>query len=336
MKKLLLLSALLIFACTDDEGNPCIYEPTLTTQAATDVTETSATLNGVISIVSENCDVPNNTEQGFVYSTEIQPTLEDMQVNVNGTNISTTVEGLEPNTTYYVRAFLRNAFGEFYGNEVSFSTTGNAIVLLKTEEGKVNGITTERTERSYDNENRLIQVDYWIDNVLVNKHLYFYTENLMTSTEWYVKDVLQYSNQYFYNNSGQAISLIKTLYPSEISYKDFEYIYNADGTITLLRYDNQGRTGSSNLTILNDQVVNQEDFSADGTFAGSYKWTYDDKNSPYSYKTSKRYNNIIKQVISGYNNSGTITYTYTYNKDNYPLTKSSSNSPNSITEYTYY
>jgi len=123
MKKIFLLSALLIFACsTDSEGNPCIYEPTLTTEAATDITETSATLNGVISIVSENCDVPNNTEQGFVYSTEIQPTLEDIQVNVNGTNISTTIEGLTPDTTYYVRAFLTNNFGDFYGDEISFIT----------------------------------------------------------------------------------------------------------------------------------------------------------------------------------------------------------------------
>ena len=110
MKKLLLLSALLIFACcSDSEGNPCVYEPTLTTEAATDITETSATLNGVISIVSENCDVPNNTEQGFVYSTEIQPTLEDIQVNVNGTNISTTVEGLTPNTTYLENVSLLGA-----------------------------------------------------------------------------------------------------------------------------------------------------------------------------------------------------------------------------------
>ena len=138
MKKLLLLSALLIFACTDDEGNPCIYEPTLTTQAATDVTETSATLNGVISIVSENCEVPNNTEQGFVYSTEIQPTLEDIQVNVNGTNISTTIEDLEPNTTYYVRAFLTNNFGDFYGDEVSFSTTEVPCDVVYLDE---NGIT---------------------------------------------------------------------------------------------------------------------------------------------------------------------------------------------------
>ena len=127
MKKLLLLSALLIFACTDDEGNPCIYQPTLTTEAVTNITETSATLNGTIDITSENCETPNNTEQGFVYSTEIQPTTDDIQVNVNGTNISTTIEGLEPNTTYYVRSFLTNAFGEFYGNEISFTTIDGLI-----------------------------------------------------------------------------------------------------------------------------------------------------------------------------------------------------------------
>jgi surface protein len=144
MRKLLLLSALLIFACsTDSEGIPCVYEPTLTTEAATDITETSATLNGVISIVSENCDVPNNTEQGFVYSTEIQPTLEDIQVNVNGTNITTTIEGLEPNTTYYVRSFLTNNLGDFYGDEVSFSTNEVPCDVVYLAE---NGITIKACE----------------------------------------------------------------------------------------------------------------------------------------------------------------------------------------------
>ena len=101
-----LFLAVTLFSCIDDDGSPCVYEPTLTAQAATDITESSATLNGVISIVPESCEVLNNKEQGFVYSTEIQPTLEDIQVNVNGIDISTTIEDLEPNTTYYVRAFL--------------------------------------------------------------------------------------------------------------------------------------------------------------------------------------------------------------------------------------
>ena len=143
MKKLIyLFLALLIVACSDDEGNPCLYNPTLTTSAVTNVTETSATLNGVISIVSENCDNPNNTEQGFVYATTIQPTTANNKVNVNGTDISTTLENLEPNTTYYARTFLTNAFGEFYGNEVSFMTINcDGVVYLDT-----NGITIKACE----------------------------------------------------------------------------------------------------------------------------------------------------------------------------------------------
>ena len=123
MKKLLLLSALLIFSCTDDEGNPCIYEPTLSTEAVTDITETSATLNGMIDVYSQNCDTAENILQGFVYSTSSEPTVDDNIINVDGTSITESLTNLEPNTTYYVRVFLvRPLIGVFYGNEVSFVT----------------------------------------------------------------------------------------------------------------------------------------------------------------------------------------------------------------------
>jgi hypothetical protein len=80
MKKLLYLFLAITVACADDEGNPCVYSPTLTTSAVTNITETSATLNGVISIVSQNCEDPTNTEQGFVYATTIQPTIANTQM----------------------------------------------------------------------------------------------------------------------------------------------------------------------------------------------------------------------------------------------------------------
>ena len=128
MKKILyLFLTVLIVGCSDDDGNPCLYNPTLTTSAVTNITETSATLNGVISIISQNCDDPNNTEQGFVYATTIQPTTANTKVNINGTEVTTTLENLEPNTAYYARTFLTNAFGEFYGNEVSFMTTEEPV-----------------------------------------------------------------------------------------------------------------------------------------------------------------------------------------------------------------
>ena len=147
MKKILLLSVLLIFACTDDEGNPCIYQPTLTTEAVTNITETSATLNGIIAIVSENCEVAPGEMQGFVYSTNPSPTNDYNVEVVYGTDISTTIDNLIPNTTYYVRVFITNSLGEFYGNEVEFTTESNGepadcdIVYLDS-----NGVTIKACE----------------------------------------------------------------------------------------------------------------------------------------------------------------------------------------------
>ena len=126
-----------MFGCCDDEGNPCEYQPTIVTLNASDITDYSATLNGTINVESTNCDSPNNTEQGFVYSTTMQPTINDNIVNVNGIDISTSLDNLEPETTYYYRTFLTNSLGEFYGNEISFETADdpNPVYL------DVNGIT---------------------------------------------------------------------------------------------------------------------------------------------------------------------------------------------------
>ena len=129
MKKTLIFLLVLFLSCTDGEGNPCVYQPTLTTGAVTNITETSATLNGVISIVSENCEVAPGEMQGFVYSTNPSPTNDDNVEVVYGTDISTTIDNLIPNTTYYVRVFITNSLGEFYGNEIEFSTSEEASLV---------------------------------------------------------------------------------------------------------------------------------------------------------------------------------------------------------------
>ena len=120
-----------------------MYQPTLSTLPVTEINESSATLNGTIDVISPNCDFPNNIEQGFVYSTEIQPTINDYQVNVSGSYISTSIENLEPGTTYFVRSFVTNNFGEFYGNEISFTTPYVYEVFMQ-----ITGFTNEFNESS--------------------------------------------------------------------------------------------------------------------------------------------------------------------------------------------
>ena len=146
-----------IICCDNLEGicdilSSCDYD--INTLDVTNITPLNATLNGTINIEdSENCET--FLYQGFVYAKTIQPTINDTQVNVNGTDITTTLENLEPNTTYYVRTFLTNSTDEFYGNEVSFTTVGCEVVYLDSngttvkayecaevgETGVINGVT---------------------------------------------------------------------------------------------------------------------------------------------------------------------------------------------------
>jgi len=135
MKKLIyLFLTVLIVACSgedsnnqdnnDGDNNNITCEYSLTTLDAV-VMPHLITLNGNINLISESCEYPI-IEQGFVYSSSIQPTINDQIANANGIEITASINDVVPNTTYYVRTFLTNALGEFYGNETSF-VVGNRI-----------------------------------------------------------------------------------------------------------------------------------------------------------------------------------------------------------------
>ena len=121
MKKLLLLSAFLILACSSDYELLCVDEVSLSTLTATNITRTSATLNGVISTASINCDTVTTQRQGFVYSTLRQPVIGDFEINLgldlDEVYVNTTIENLEPNTAYYFRTFAINPVANLYANK---------------------------------------------------------------------------------------------------------------------------------------------------------------------------------------------------------------------------
>jgi|TARA_B110000503_G_scaffold17194_1_gene24826 surface protein len=121
MKKLLLLSAFLILACSSDYELLCVDEVSLSTLTATNITRTSATLNGVISTASINCDTITTQRQGFVYSRQRQPVIGDFEINLgldlDEVYVNTTIENLEPNTAYYFRTFAINPVANLYANK---------------------------------------------------------------------------------------------------------------------------------------------------------------------------------------------------------------------------
>jgi len=79
------------------------------------------------------------TSRGICFSsTTSAPTIQNSTVVLSGSGtgvFSANLSGLQPNTTYYVRAFATNVSGTAYGNVLSFKTTLNLTVGMPYQGG---------------------------------------------------------------------------------------------------------------------------------------------------------------------------------------------------------
>lgn len=100
------------------------YAPQLNTLPVSEITSSSATLNGEI----VTAGMPAYTERGFVYSTNPKPALDNtiakLTCKVTSKDVfSYDIDELASNTTYYVRAYATNKNGTSYSsNEIKFTT----------------------------------------------------------------------------------------------------------------------------------------------------------------------------------------------------------------------
>lgn len=95
--------------------------PTLTTTAASAISTTSATSGGSIS----SDGGATVTARGVCWSTSQTPTTSNSKTT-DGTetgSFTSSLTGLTPNTTYYVRSYATNSAGTAYGTQVSFTTS---------------------------------------------------------------------------------------------------------------------------------------------------------------------------------------------------------------------
>jgi hypothetical protein len=97
-----------------------VAAPTVVTSTVTQIEETTAVAGG--NVTSDGG--ASVTGRGVVYSTSANPTTANSKVTSgSGTGAFTcNLTNLQPNTTYYVRAYAVNSKGTSYGGLVSFRT----------------------------------------------------------------------------------------------------------------------------------------------------------------------------------------------------------------------
>jgi subtilisin family serine protease len=110
--------------------------PNVVTMDVTDITSTSAITGGNVTW-DGGADV---TQKGVCWSTDPNPTLDNNHTNDGSGEgeFTSHLDGLNPNTTYYVRAYAINVMGTSYGSNQTFTTSGDLLFGDSNCDGSVN------------------------------------------------------------------------------------------------------------------------------------------------------------------------------------------------------
>ena len=128
---LMLLMTFVSSCVTEPEPEP---ELTVTTDAPSNVTETQATLGGVVT----NDGGLTVTERGVTVSLDPNPTIDDfvndqaLEMGSGTGSFSDTYDGFPSGSTVHVRAYATNSNGTVYGEDLTFTTLESSNGLTVT------------------------------------------------------------------------------------------------------------------------------------------------------------------------------------------------------------
>lgn len=189
----LLITLLGIVSCGYEENK--LAE--VTTEEVTEITVNSARSGG--NITSDGGE--SVTSRGVCWSTNATPTINDEKTNdgAGGGSFVSELTGLDPNTTYYVRAYATNANGTAYGIAYLFDTkiitvTTNNVTEIQGTSAKSGGNVIAISdlmiiERGicWDVETEPTTSEFKLVNNDVSESFESIMTNLTPSTNYYVR-----------------------------------------------------------------------------------------------------------------------------------------------------
>ncbi len=200
---------------------------TLTAYAPTNITANSVSIEAVVSSDGGG----SLSSRGFCWSREPNPTIADNSIVVgNGIGpFGSSINNLDYNSTYFIRAFATNKYGTFYSNENTFETL-NGIPLISTLEVSNILATSAKVESVIDNDGGLpvltrgfvwdTQLNPDINDNFIEVGNGIGTFNttlasLQIGTKYYVKSYVINEKGIFYSNIQRSFTTIN--YPNVTS-----------------------------------------------------------------------------------------------------------------------
>jgi hypothetical protein len=187
MKKLLLLSALLIFACSSDEGNDDYdnnsYDSNLEVSITqiSDIDFTSVNLSATYENQYNGDGITTNKGFQISYNENFSLGLSTVNSSSSGLNIEVELTDLNATTIYYVRAFVTDEYGTNYGAVNSFSTLDASSEFTTILISDI-GFDTATFSSSYEN---LYEVDdlTFERGFVIGEHPNFYGQQILYANE---------------------------------------------------------------------------------------------------------------------------------------------------------
>lgn len=299
-------------------------EAVVYTSGATNVTPSSATLNGNVA----NAGSPAYSERGFCYSTSPNPTINSVKKVVSGTgegNYTASISGLSYNTTYYYKAYLIQNGIPIYGSEVSFNSgyttavveTNSSVTDIKYESAKLS-FTVKNVGEPKCTEagicygtfsNPTIDGDKVVGSIstyLQKKEVTGFQEN----TTYYYRAYVKQDGEAVYGNTFS----FKTAMRPSVSTLDVSNLQNKNGLMNMWQVQLNGKVNSvGNPTITGrgfkystngDPGSGGTSVSASGSSAGNYSVSLSSLKSNTTYYVRA----FVKNSL-GYEYGELVTFT---------------------------
>lgn len=187
MKKLFLLSALLIFTCSSDEGDDDYdnnsYDSNLEVSITqiSDIDFTSVNLSATYENQYNGDGITTNKGFQISYNENFSLGLSTVNSSSSGLNIEVELTDLNATTNYYVRAFVTDEYGTNYGAVNSFSTLDASSEFTPILISDI-GFDTATFSSSYEN---LYEVDdlTFERGFVIGEHPNFYGQEILYANE---------------------------------------------------------------------------------------------------------------------------------------------------------